>query len=198
MAPSDGCNDFDVDKLRANDEAAWNHIETKVLPKIIRALQRKFGPGRLWHDLEGFARSAERTGYRRLQERADPRLEKLESFDDFENWLVIVACNKFGMELRKAKVEEKHRPTLLRAALLGEHEAALGLDQLEDIAAEEVVNRLSANLHDEKDKAVFHGKLTGKKEVVIADEVGKSTRWVRYAWARIQARLKREADENVP
>src|SRR5438105_2846636 len=116
MAPSDSGKRF-VEKLKARDEATWSYIETKVVPKVIKALQHFFGPGRGWHDLEGFVRSAERTAYRRLQEGTDATLETLESYEDFENWLVIVARNKFAMALRKTKVEEKHWSAVLHTSL---------------------------------------------------------------------------------
>ncbi len=101
-------------KTAARDEIVWTHIETKVIPKVLKALRRWFGPGRGWHDLEGFVRSAERTAYRRLRAYADATLETMDRYEDFERWLVIVARNKFAMALRRAQVEAKYQ-TFLRS-----------------------------------------------------------------------------------
>jgi hypothetical protein len=190
MAPSESGNHF-VEKLRARDEIAWTYIETKVIPKVVMALRRWFGPGHGWHDLEGFVRSAERTGYRRLKEGTDATLETLECYEDFEKWLVIVAHNKFAMALRKAKVEEKHRSVLLRAPVDSD---AGPTHTLGDEAARDVVTRLAASLRDQDERTIFHGKLAGKTEAAIAIDVGCSIRKVRGIWKKVRQRLLREAE----
>src|SRR5579863_2577373 len=155
MAPSASGNSF-VERLRARDEVVWTYIETKVIPKVVKALRRWFGPGRGWHDLEGFVRSAERTGYRRLREKADATLETLESYEDFEKWLVAVARNKFAMALRRGQVEAKHQE-FLRAANVPDKALAAELERLGDETAEEVVSRLAASLRDGAEQTVFLG-----------------------------------------
>ena len=192
MAPLASGNHF-VEKLRARDEIVWTYIETKVIPKVVKALRRWFGPGRGWQDLEGFVRSAERTGYRRLREYADATLETMERYEDFERWLVIVARNKFAMALRRAQLEAKYQ-NFLRASTAQDGAMAAELEQLGDETAEDVVNRLAASLPEREEQTVFLGKLAGKPEAAIAGELGCSTRKVRGIWRKVRGQLLKGAE----
>jgi RNA polymerase sigma factor (sigma-70 family) len=175
--------------LRARDEATWRLVETEVLPKVLQALESQFGPGRHWQDLSGAARSAERTALRRLTERADPKLEDLETLEQFEKWLVVVARNKFIGALRRAAVEKTHAAELERLLEAGPRE------ELGRQAAAEVVRQLEASLSGE-DRLVFQGKLAQKSQVAIAAELGCSTRTVTAMWQRIKACMLRQAAED--
>ncbi len=177
-----------ADLLRANDEATWRLVETDVLPRVLQALERRFGPGRHWQDLHDVAQSAQRTAWRRLREHADPKLEELETLAQFENWLVVVAHHKFIGALRRAATEKTHAPELERF-LQTRQLAELGQE-----AADEVVRRLEALLPEE-DRPVFRGKLAQESQVAIAAQLGCSTRAVTARWKQIKARLLREAAE---
>ena len=185
MTPSAERTQYLADLLRDHDEATWQHVETEVLPKVLKALERRFGPGRHWQDLNDVAQSAQRTALRRLSERTDPRLEELETLAQFEKWLVVVARNKLVDALRRADTERTHAPDVGR--LLQTRLAELGQE-----AADEVVRRLEALLPAE-DRPIFRGKLAQESQVAIAAQLGCSTRTVTNRWKQIKARLLREA-----
>ena len=97
-----------ADQLREADATVWREVENEVMPRVLAALRRRFGAGRHWQDLEGFARSAQRAAWRLLiQGRCDP-LEELQSLDQLEGWLVLVASRKFSDALRRAGRETAH------------------------------------------------------------------------------------------
>jgi DNA-directed RNA polymerase specialized sigma24 family protein len=177
-----------ADQLRENDEAIWARVDTDVVPRVLAALRRQFGSGRHWLDPEGAARSAVGTAIRRLHERADPKLETLETVESFLRWLVVTARNKYREQLRRAGVEQKHAIPL--AELLGDRGRDL-LDGVAHEAAEQVVQRFRESLSDPTDLTIFDGKLGGKGEVEIADELGCSTKKVRDRWKRIRNRLRK-------
>jgi RNA polymerase sigma factor (sigma-70 family) len=196
MTPPVERNQHLADLLRANDEATWQLVETDVLPKVLRALERRFGPGRHWQDLHDVAQSAQRTALRRLQAHADPQLEELETLAQFENWLVIVARNKFISALRRVATEKTHAPALERFLQTRQLEPAPSpLAELGQEAADEVVRRLETLLPEE-DRPVFRGKLAQESQVAIAAQLGCSTRTVTSRWKQIKARLLREAAES--
>ncbi len=183
-----------ADLLRAHDEATWRLVETDVLPRVLQALERRFGPGRHWQDLHDVAQSAQRTAWRRLQEHADPKLEELETLTQFESWLVVVAHHKFIGALRRAATEKTHAPELERFLQTRQLEPSSPLAELGQEAADEVVRRLEALLPEE-DRPVFRGKLAQESQVAIAAQLGCSTRTVTARWKQIKARLLREAAE---
>jgi RNA polymerase sigma factor (sigma-70 family) len=121
----------------------------------------------------------------------------LESYEDFEKWLVIVARNKFAMALRRAQVEAKHQE-FLRASNVHDKALAAELERLGDETAEEVVSRLAASLRDQEEQTVFLGKLAGKPEAAIAGALGCSTRKVRGIWKKVKERLLKAAEDASP
>jgi DNA-directed RNA polymerase specialized sigma24 family protein len=178
-----------ADRLR-EDEATWLLVESEVLPRVLAALERRYGPGRHWNDLEGFVRSAQRTAWRRLRARADRGLEELESLAQFEDWLVVVAGRKVHRALARAAAERAH------AQLPGNPDPARDLlEALSQQSAEEVLDELEAGLNDEIGRAVFRGKLEQKTEAEIADMLKCSTRKVRGVWRLVRQRLLRRASE---
>jgi DNA-directed RNA polymerase specialized sigma24 family protein len=170
-----------ADQLR-DDEDVWERVKSEVMPRVEAALRRQFGSGWGWLDLTGVFGSAQRTAYRRLKAKSDLKLECLETLNEFENWLVITARNKFLAQLRHARVENKHAPKLV------EHDQNR-LNGLADETAEQVVRDLRDTLSDPVDVKIFDGKLEGKPEVQIANELGYSTRRVRGRWRQIRKQL---------
>src|SRR5436309_1741940 len=138
--------------LRDRDEALWRQVEDEVLPRVLAALRRRFGPGRHWHDLEGFARSAQRVALRLLAAGRNTPLEELESLAQLEGWLVRVAAHKFSDAVRRADRELAHAPRVLLSAEGQEALAELGNESVAAVLAE-----LESHLHDETDRAVFRG-----------------------------------------
>jgi DNA-directed RNA polymerase specialized sigma24 family protein len=178
-----------ADRLR-EDEATWLLVECEVLPRVLAALERRYGPGRYSHDLEGFVRSAQRTAWRRLRDRADRGLEELETLAQFEDWLVVVAGRKFYRALKRAAVEQA------LALLPGNPDPPRDLlEALSQQSAEEVLDELEAGLNDGIGRAVFRGKLEQKTEAEIADMLKCSTRKVRGVWRLVRQRLLRRASE---
>jgi DNA-directed RNA polymerase specialized sigma24 family protein len=178
-----------ADRLR-DDEATWRLVESEVVPRVLAALQRRYGPGRHWHDLEGFVRSAERTAWRRLRAVADPRLEELETLAQFERWLVVVAAHKFCRALTRSAAEQACGPLPGNSSAPGDL-----LDELTRQSAAEVLDELEAGLEDEVGRAVFRGKLEQKTEAEIAAGLKCSTRKVRGVWRLVRRRLLRRASE---
>ena len=178
-----------ADLLR-NDETLWEVVERDVVPHVIAALRRRYGPCRLWHDLEGFVRSAERTAWRRLQERADDRLEELETLAQFEAWLVVVAGHKFHRALIRGAKQQAFGPFAGNPAPPCDL-----LDELTRQSAAEVLDELEAGMVDDVSRAVFRGKLEEKSEAEIAAALKCSTRKVRGVWRRVRQRLLRRASE---
>jgi DNA-directed RNA polymerase specialized sigma24 family protein len=175
-----------ADQLREADVTDWRQVENDVMPRVLGALHRRFGPGRQWHDLEGFARSAQRAAWRLLvQGRYDP-LEELESLEQLEGWLVLVASRKYSDALRRAGRETTHAPDVYRHM----HDRA-GLDNLGEQAAAAVIGELERCLEDETDRAVFRAKLEEKSEAEISLQLRCSTRKVRGVWQRIRQRMAR-------
>ena len=143
------------------------------------------GAGRDWQDLEGFARSAQRAAWRLLvQGRYDP-FEELQSLDQLEGWLVLVASRKFSDALRAGR-ETAHAQTVY----LHLHDRA-GLNNLGDETAAAVLGELEQCLEDETDRAVFRGKLEEKSETELSLQLRCSTRKVRGVWQRIRQRMVR-------
>jgi DNA-directed RNA polymerase specialized sigma24 family protein len=173
-----------ADRLRDPDETLWRLVEKDVMPRVLAALQRRFGPGRRWHDLEGFARSAQRAAWRLLTAGDYAPLEELETLAQLECWLVLVAARKFNDALRRAAREAAHAPDLpllLRNPQL--------LDGLGEQSATAVVEELEARLEDETDRVVFRAKLEEKTEAEISLQLNCSTRKVRSVWQRVRQRL---------
>ena len=182
-----------ADLLRANDDTTWRLVQIEVLPKVLQALTRRFGPGHHWKDLDDVAQSIQRTACRQLREHADRQLEELETLEQFERWLVIVARNKLIKALRRAAIEKNHAPQLERLLQNRQAESASSpLAELSREAADEMVGRLEALLPEE-DRPIFRGKLAQQNQVAIAARLGCSTRTVTIRWKRIKARLLREA-----
>jgi DNA-directed RNA polymerase specialized sigma24 family protein len=178
-----------ADRLR-DGEVTWRLVETEIVPRVLAALERRYGPGRHGHDLEGFVRSAQRTACRRLQAGSDQRLEGLETLAQLEDWLVVVAGHKFHRALVRAGIEEAIRPVLSNASA---HRDVL--EELTQQSAEEVVADLEAGLEDDLSRAVFQGKIQKKTEAEIAAGLKCSTSKVRGVWRRIRQRLLRTAAE---
>jgi DNA-directed RNA polymerase specialized sigma24 family protein len=176
-----------AEQLRQPDPRIWARVEAEVVPKVLAALRRQFGPGRHWLDVEGAVRSAERTAFRRVQDHADPNLEDLETFESFCRWLIGTAYNIILEKLRRMGVEEKHAPRIAHTG--GERDRTM-LDQLAEETAEQRVARVRASLTDQTDQAIFDGKLAQHDEVQIANDLGCSTRKVRNRWKRIKERLR--------
>lgn len=175
-----------ADQLREADATIWRKVENDVMPRVLAALHRRFGAGRHWQDLEGFARSAQRAAWRLLiQGRYDP-LEELQSLDQLEGWLVLAASRKFSDALRRAGRESAHAQTVY----LRLHDRT-GLNNLGDETAAAVLGDLERCLEDETDRAVFRGKLEQKSEAEISRQLRCSTRKVRGVWQRIRQRLAR-------
>jgi hypothetical protein len=183
---SDAENRLTAGQLREPDAIIWARVETEVVPKVLAALQRQFGSGRHWLDVEGAVRSAERTAFRRVQDRADPNLEDLDTFESFCRWLIGTAYNMILAKLRHIRVEERHAPRIAQA---GEADRNL-LEQLAEETAEQRIERIRASLADETDQAIFDGKLAEQEEVQIANALGCSTRKVRGRWKQIKERLR--------
>jgi DNA-directed RNA polymerase specialized sigma24 family protein len=178
-----------ADRLR-DEEAIWRLVEEEVVPHVLTALQRRYGPGRHWHDLEGFVRSAERTALRRLRARIDHQLDQLETLEQFERWLVVVAGHKFHRALLRATLEQTNDQRSRNAK-----PARDLLNELTQQSAVEVVAELEAELTDEISRAVFHGKLQQKTEAEIAADLRCSMRKVRGIWSRVRLRLLRRASD---
>jgi hypothetical protein len=178
-----------ADRLR-EDEALWHVVESEVVPRVLAAVLRRYGPGRHALDLEACVRSAERTAVRRLREAADPRLEELETLAQFERWLVVVAGHKFHRARLRAATERSLGP------LAGSPSVPRDLlDDLTRQSAADVLDELEAGLEDDVGRAVFRGKLEEKTEAEIAAGLKCSTRKVRGAWRRVRQRLLRRASQ---
>jgi DNA-directed RNA polymerase specialized sigma24 family protein len=175
-----------ADRLRDPDETLWRLVEKDVMPRVLAALHGRFGPGRRWHDLEGFARSAQRAAWRLLAAGDYAPLEELESLAQLEAWLVRVAARKFNDAFRRAAREAAHATDL--QLLLQDRDLLGGLGEQ---SATAVVAELEARLEDETDRAVFRGKLEEKTEAEIALQLHCSTRKVRSVWQRIRHCLAR-------
>lgn len=166
-----------ADRLREGDEAVWRQVEDDVVPRVLAALRRRFGPGLRWHDLEGFARSAQRVACQRLQARDNSRLEEVETLDQLTDWLVVAAARKFKDALRRSGHEMAQARAHAELADASRH------------AAQALVADLEACLEDPTDQTVFRGKLEGRNEAEIAMQLGCSRRKVRGIWARLRRRL---------
>ncbi len=178
-----------ADRLR-NDEAVWRLVEGEVVPHVLAALERRYGPGRHWHDLEGFVRSAQRTAWRRLRAQTDHRLEGLETLAQFEAWLVVVAGHKFHRALARTAIEQTRASTPADPAPPRDV-----LDELTRQSAAAVLDELEAGLDGEVGRAIFRGKMEQKAEAEIAAGLKCSTRKVRGAWRLVRQRLLRRASE---
>jgi hypothetical protein len=174
-----------ADQLRDHDEALWQRMEQDVLPRVLAALQRRFGLGRRWHDLEGFARSAQRVAWLHLASGKYAQLEELETLAQLEAWLVRVAARKFKDAVRRAEREETHAARLLRS------QDQIALEELSWRSAAAVVEELEGFLPEETDRVVFRGKLEERTEAEISLQLRCSIRKVRGVWQRIRRRLAR-------
>jgi hypothetical protein len=175
-----------ADQLREADAIVWRQVEYDVMPRVLVALRRRFGPGRHWQDLEGFARSAQRAAWRLLMQGRYKPLEELESLDQLEGWFVCVAARKFSDALRRADREATHASNVYRRL-----QDRTVVNELGEQTAAGVVGELEECLEDETDLTVFRGKLEEKSEAELSLQLRCSTRKVRGIWHRIRQRMAR-------
>src|SRR4051794_20662917 len=181
-------------RLLRGDELTWSRVHAESVPRARAAIRRKFGPDRRYLGAEDVVDSALGTILRRLK--LARLVDGLNSWDDLQGLLVVVASRKLIDMLRKARAEEARE---------GRHQDdkdrdAADLPVLEQFykeegerAMDERLKQLHDALRDDTERIVFRGKLDRLKEEEIAQRVeaetgGRMTVYmVRETWRVIRA-----------
>jgi hypothetical protein len=179
----------------ANPEGSiWLTIAGDILPKVRRELRRRFGIERRWISPEDAVLSACRTFFRRLQG-GQAASYPLDTLDDLEALLFVVAHRKLVSAIRVNDRESRHAPRVMGAR----REAVEEPDEISVF----LIDLLDQLLETDYERAIFREKMKGTRERLIAeilhraDGVPWSRYMVREAWRRFRKRARRRIAEVV-
>ena len=164
-----------------HDEATWQAFLQEVLPRMRRALGRRFQLGTGWFEVDEAINSAVGTFFRRYGKGGIP--DRIKTRKDLEGWFIWVAHNKFINKINKLESQQRTEEN--------RHEPR----QIDFEWVDAMMERVRTLLKTEVEVILFQAKLDGLKEEEIAAKLTEATSktWskytVRWLWGIIRKRL---------
>jgi hypothetical protein len=136
----------------------WLTIAGDVLPRVRRELRRRYGIGRRWLSSDDAVLSAFRTLFRRLRA-GKLNSYTLESLEDLESLLFVIAHRKLMSAYRTEQRETRHAPQVV------EVRRVLGVDA--DELSVSLVELMDQLLEADYERTIFREKMNGSNEQTI-------------------------------